>query len=51
LRFKEQVFDYEINKQAPGILILLNGKLIHGDFDRKLNDEDFVSIMPMVSGG
>ena len=50
-RFKEQVFNYEINRPASGVLILLNGKLIHGNFDRKLNDEDFVSIIPMVSGG
>jgi MoaD family protein len=50
LRFKEHVFDYEANKPAPQILILLNGKIIQ-DYDRKINDGDFVSIIPMVSGG
>lgn len=51
LRFKEQVFDYETNKPAPSILILLNGKIIHANYDRKINNGDFVSIMPMVCGG
>jgi MoaD family protein len=50
LRFKEHVFNYEANKPAPNILILLNGKIIR-DYDRKINDGDFVSIIPMVSGG
>jgi len=51
LRFKKQVFDYEINKPADGILILLNGRIIRTNFNRKLDDKDFVSIMPMVCGG
>jgi MoaD family protein len=49
-RFKEEVFDYEMCKPAPQIIILLNGRLVQ-DYNVKVNDGDFVSIIPMASGG
>lgn len=48
-RFEELILNYKM-RHAP-ILILLNGKVVRDNFDVKLRDNDFISIMPMVSGG
>jgi len=50
VRFKEEVFNYETGTPAPQILILLNGRLVQ-DYSIKVNDRDFISIIPVASGG
>ncbi|NJE13169.1 MoaD/ThiS family protein [Thermococcus sp. LS2] len=48
--FKKEVFDPEKAETMPDVIILINGSIVR-DFNKKLNDGDFVSILQAVSGG
>ncbi|MEM0217053.1 MAG: MoaD family protein [Candidatus Bathyarchaeia archaeon] len=48
-RFREIIQNYKVGR--TNILILHNGTSVRDDFDKKLNENDFVCILPMVSGG
>ncbi|NJE13170.1 MoaD/ThiS family protein [Thermococcus sp. LS2] len=48
-RFEKEVFDHKKGTMPYDIVVLINGSIVR-DFNKKLNDGDFVSILQAICG-
>jgi len=51
VKFESEVYSTKEEKLRPGIILLHNGINVKDDLSRSVDNNDFVTLMPPVSGG